>query len=341
MWCVFAELNKSCGFGGDLNRLERFYKIDQILQNRRIVPLRVFLDDLEISRATFKRDLEYMRDRFQAPVVWDAEERGYRYETEPQGSRKFALPGLWFDEAEAHALLTMQNLLSSLDQGGLIGPHIAPLMSRLNAMLGTGETSAEDLQKRFRILSVATRKVQLEYFSAVGAAVTKRDRIRIQYHARGTDELTDREISPQRLIYYRENWYVDAYCHLREGLRSFSIDCVKSVGPTGKKAKEVSGKALEEYLASGYGIFGGSDLHWAKLRFSADRARWVAAETWHPKQRGAFDEGGCYVLEVPYSTDKELMLEIMRHGAAVEVLEPRALRKKVREEHQKAADHHG
>ena len=323
-----------------MNRLERFYKIEQILNEQTVVPRQLFLEMLEVSPATFKRDLEYMRERFQAPVIWDRDAGGYRFETGKKTGQKYQLPGLWFDEKEAHALLTMQHLLASLDQGGLIGPHIAPLMSRLNAMLGTGNASADEIQKRFRILSVATRKVELEHFSMVGAAVTKRDRLLIRYHARGSNEVTEREISPQRLIYYRENWYVDAWCHLRDGLRSFSVDCIKAASVTGKKAREVSNKALEEYLASGYGIFGGSDLQWAKLRFSAERARWVAAENWHPQQRGSFDDEGRYALEVPYSIDRELMLEILRHGASVEVLEPKALQLKVRDEHLAAAAHY-
>ena len=147
-----------------MNRLERFYKIEQILNEQTVVSRGTFLDLLEISPATFKRDLEYMRDRFQAPVIWDRDAGGYRFETGKKTGQKYELPGLWFDEKEAHALLTMQHLLASLDQGGLIGPHIAPLMSRLNAMLGTGNASADEIQKRFRILSVATRKVELEHF---------------------------------------------------------------------------------------------------------------------------------------------------------------------------------
>jgi predicted DNA-binding transcriptional regulator YafY len=324
-----------------LDRLERFYRIDQMLVARRIVPRQVFLDELEVSLATFKRDLEYMRDRFNAPVIWDAEARGYRYQETPSVGRKFELPGLWFDEREAYALLMMQSLLSSLDQGGLIGPHIEPLMARLNAILGSGQTAAGDLHKRFRILTLGTRKIALEHFSAVGAAVSRRERIAIEYYARGSNETTRREISPQRLIYYRENWYVDAWCHLRDGLRSFSIDGIRSVQSNGKKAREVSNKALEDYLASGYGIFGGEFVRWAKLRFSAERARWVSSENWHPEQRSTFDEAGRYLLEVPYSVDQELMMDILRHGAEVEVLEPADLRQKVGDEHQKAAARHG
>ncbi len=116
-----------------MNRLERFYRIDQLLQERTVVARDAFLDELEISLATFKRDLEYMRDRFNAPVVWDPDVRGYRYEKKGKTGPKFALPGLWFTEDEAYALVTMQHLLSSLDQGGLIGPHIAPLLARLDA----------------------------------------------------------------------------------------------------------------------------------------------------------------------------------------------------------------
>ena len=320
-----------------MNRLERFYKIEQILNEYTVVSRERFLEILEVSPATFKRDLEYMRDRFHAPVIWDRDAGGYRFEHSQRVGRKHELPGLWFDEKEAFALLTMQHLLASLDQGGLIGPHIAPLMSRLNAMLGTGESSETEIQRRFRILSVATRKVKLEFFSLVGAAVANRERLLIRYHARANNEVTEREISPQRLIYYRENWYVDAWCHLRDGLRSFSIDCIRSASMAGIKAREVSNKALEEYLASGYGIFGGSNLQWAKLRFTPERARWVAAEQWHPEQRSSFDVQGRYVLEVPFSVDQELILEILRHGAAVEVLEPPALRRKVRDEHRHAA----
>lgn len=112
-----------------MDRLERFYKIDQLLQERTVVPRSAFLDELEMSPATFKRDLEYMRDRFDAPAEWDADLRGYRYAEQAKTGPKFALPGLWFSESEAHALITMQHLLSSLDHGGLIGPHIAPLMA--------------------------------------------------------------------------------------------------------------------------------------------------------------------------------------------------------------------
>ena len=37
------------------------------------------------------------------------------------------------------------------------------------------------------------------------------------------------------------------------------------------------------------------------------------------------------MLSIPYSEDRELVMDILRHGADVEVLEPEALRHRVRD----------
>jgi predicted DNA-binding transcriptional regulator YafY len=155
------------------------------------------------------------------------------------------------------------------------------------------------------------------------------------------DQHTERDISPQRLVHYRDNWYVDAYCHLREGLRSFSVDAMGEAQLLEEKAKELPKTELDEYLKSGYGIFGGKGVHWAKLRFSSKAARWVSKQTWHGKQKGSFDGDGSYVLEIPYSDDRELLMDILRHGADVEVLEPVELRNRVAEALAEAARRYG
>jgi predicted DNA-binding transcriptional regulator YafY len=321
-----------------MDRSERFYRIDQLLNERGVVPRNVFLDELEVSLATFKRDLEYMRDRYNAPVVWDADAGGYRFEKQRGNGPRYELPGLWFNESEVLALLTMEHLLSSLDEGGLIGPHIAPLRARLTAILGTGEASAEQIRKRIRLLAFAPRKLPLRHFEQIGRAALKRKRVHIMYYARSTDVTSERDVSPQRLVHYRGNWYLDAWCHLRDGLRTFAIDGVRSVTMLDQATREVPMKTLEDYLATGYGIMrADSNVTWAKLRFSAERARWVASEVWHPDQRGVFDPSGRYTLELPYRDDRELVPEIMKHGGGVEVIAPFELRRKIRDAHVKAA----
>lgn len=307
-----------------MSQLERLQKINQMILERTSVPVNDFLHELEISLATFKRDLEKLRSNFNAPIIYDHDSGGYKFD-KPNTGKKFELPGLWFDESEATALVLMQHLLSGLDQGGLIGPHIAPLMSRIDAILGNGETPSKELRKRIKVLGMGSRKTPIKNFSEIGSALLNRNRLQISYYARSTNKESEREISPQSLIYYRDNWYLDAYCHLRNDLRSFAVDGFRVCKVLDKKAADIPSKELNEYFANSYGIFSGKATKKARLRFTAERARWVSTETWHPNQIGAFDDEGNYILEFEYNQEPELVMDILKHGASVEVLAPQSL----------------
>lgn len=312
-----------------MDRTERFYKIQGLLERKGSVRLEEFLSELSISRATFKRDLEYLRDRLHAPIEWDRETRGYRFSRPDPLAPKFQLPGLWFNASEIRALLTMQHLLANL-QPGLLEPHVQPLLTRLRQLLDTGDHPAEEVERRIRIIHLGARQLSLPHFEVVADALLARTRLAIVYRARGRNEVTEREVSPQRLVHYRENWYLDAWCHLREDIRSFSVDAIEQATALEKRARNVAERDLDEILASGYGIFSGSRTTWATLRFTSERARWVAAEQWHPQQRGRFETDGSYVLELPYSDPRELIMDVLRYGPDVEVVGPDTLRNAVR-----------
>ncbi len=307
-----------------MDRSERFYRIDQLLLRDSVVSLERFLAELEVSRATFKRDLEYLRDRLNAPIVWDRDAGGYRYD-QPASGPAFALPGLWFNASEAHALLMMQQLLGELHPE-LLGPHVAPLQARLRALIASGEHSPEEVERRFRLVHAARRKPDIPHFGLIASATLNRQRVRLVHYNRERDETLTRDVSPQQIVYYRDHWYLDAWCHLRDGLRSFSLDAVREAERLDSAAIAIDETLLRQHFETGYGIFSGTSLTWAQLRFSPARARWVADEIWHPQQRGRFDQYGNWLLELPYSDQRELVMDILRHGADVEVLAPASLR---------------
>jgi predicted DNA-binding transcriptional regulator YafY len=313
-----------------MDRTERFYKIDHMLQSRGRVKVDDFLGELGISLATFKRDLEYMRSRLNAPIVWDRDENAYRFEGVQAGKGpKYELPGLWFTPSEAQALLTLEHLVESLEPA-LLGAHVKPLKARLAALLSSGERSVEEVRKRVRVIPFGARRHQPKHFELIASAVIGRQKLAIGYYNRMKDEATQREVSPQRLVHYRNNWYLDAWCHMRNDLRSFSLDAIRDVTVAPGKVKDVPDAELDEVLAASYGIFSGRRVQWATLRFSAERGRYVSLEEWHPKQRARFEKDGRYVLEVPYSSEKELVMDILKFGPEVEVLAPESLRESVR-----------
>ena len=319
-----------------MSRTERLYKIVRLLQTNRCVPLDRMLQELDVSRATFKRDIEYLRSRLHAPIEWDREDRGYKY-AESRNFKRQALPGLWFNSSEAYALLMMQALLAEM-QPGLLGTHVEPLKARLRAIIEAGQHPASEVESRVRLLNVATRPVPDKNFEYVAKALLSRQRLAITYYVRERDESSSREVSPQLLIHYRGNWYLVAWCHQQNAMRSFSMDAIEQAAMTTKSAKAIAKRELDGFIRQGYGIFSGTNVRWAKLRFSAERARWVSREQWHPSQRSTFDAEGQLVLELPYVDMRELSMDILRHGHHVEVLAPAELRQAVQSKLNRALD---
>lgn len=90
-------------------------------------------------------------------------------------------------------------------------------------------------------------------------------------------------------------------------------------------------------LGPGYGTLACRALNWAKPRFTPQRTRWVSTELWHPRQRGAFDADGFYVLEVPYADHREPLMDILKFGTEFEVLGPDELRQIVGDEARRLA----
>jgi predicted DNA-binding transcriptional regulator YafY len=302
----------------------KIYQLHGLLRGRRTVTsLALIMEHLECSRATAGRVIRKMRDSLQAPIDYDREYKGYRY-----GNDRYELPGLWFSAEEILALLSMQKLLAEVG-AGLLDAQLNPLRQRIEKLLeskhlGGGETH------RIRLLPIAARIPDSALFQTVAGALLQRRQLEITYHARGDNAEVVRIVSPQRLAHYRDNWYLDAWCHSRQALRSFAVDRIRHVKMLDPPADNVPEPELDAHFADGYGIFSGAAKHTAILRFTPERARWVAEERWHPQQQGQWLETGEYQLAIPYADPRELIMDILRHVPEVEVVAPEELRQEVR-----------
>jgi predicted DNA-binding transcriptional regulator YafY len=322
-----------------MSQPERLAKISHYLKTRHFVDRAFLLEELQIKPSSLKRDLAFMRDRWNWPIVFDRTLGGWRLDQQSAAAGPmYELPSVLANADEAHALLTIQHLLDRLDEGGLIRDQLGPLRERLDAILGNNPNDAAQLARRIRILPMASRPLPLPHFRTLADAVLQRRRASITHLNRATGQTTEREVSPQRLIHYRDNWYLDTWCHLRQALRSFAVDAIAQARLLATPAKDIDDAELDRALAAGYGIFAGANVQWARLQFSAERARWVAAERWHPEQRGQMQANGSYLLELPYSDPRELVMDILRHVPEVQILAPESLRQAVRERLQKGLE---
>jgi predicted DNA-binding transcriptional regulator YafY len=326
-----------------MDRTERFYKIELLIRTRGSVPFADLMDELGVSRATLKRDLEYLRERMDAPIVYDRFSNGYQFNPDARDARqvRHELPGLWFSEGEIHALLTMHQLIGGLDEGGVLARHLQPLLDKLYGMLGTSDAEARELVKRIKVMSPARRPVAPKHFELIGGALTRRQRVHLHYWVRSRREMTERTVSPQRLVHWRNTWYLDAWCHATDALRRFALDAIREADPVDQRAKDVALKTIEAELDAGYGAFSGAKAQWATLQFTPEAAQWVRHEQWHPQQEAKLHGDGSLTLRLPYSDATELAMDILRHGEQVKVLAPAALVTAVRATLQRAAAQYG
>ena len=318
-----------------MDRTERFYRIQQLLNQNRTVPVRRFLRELEISLATFKRDLEYMRSRLNIPIVWDREAAAT---ASSKGAGVQELPGLWFSDSEIYALLTMQRLLEEVEPG-LLGPHIAPLLERLKAAIGSGEHPAAEVQKRIRILHLAKRTMPLDAFPGRGqgpaGAQTAAHRLLHARAGRGdaarrlaaAPGVLPRELVPRCLVPPAQGH--PQLCGRRDPGRGRCWTSRRTQLPSASwtRCSPPATASSPDATCSG-----------RCCDSRAERARWVATEQWHPQQRTRFDPDGSYLLELPYSDHRELVMDILKHGPEVEVLAPDSLRAEVRDALQAALE---
>jgi predicted DNA-binding transcriptional regulator YafY len=312
-------------------KTDRLYKIELMIRHRGHVSFAQLRDELEVSPATLKRDLEYLRDQLGAPIEYDRAVNGYRFAGGGMRAARHELPGLWFSERELYSLLMAHQLLSGLDTEGLLSRHLQPLLDRVHDLLGPGnESEARALMKRVRIVSALRRPVPSACFERMAEALVRRRRLQMTYLTRARGTVSRRQVSPQRLVHYKNTWYLDAWCHTREKLLRFALDAVQDASVDEQRAKDVAMRQVEAEMDAGYGIYAGGTRRLATLRFSPRAAPWTSHEQWHPEQQGRWLPEGSWELTLPYVDETELVMDLLRQGEQVQVLAPESLRQAVR-----------
>jgi predicted DNA-binding transcriptional regulator YafY len=310
-----------------MSKVERLYHLHNILNQRRTpISRQDLMERLECSQATLYRLVGELRDFLGAPIEQEPETRGFYYDRSYE--QPFELPGIWISPGELQALLAARQVLANV-QPGLLEGELESLQGRITSLLQQRGVEAEGGDSRIHIQHVAGRAVPARMFQDVLGALVQRQRLEIRYHGRRRDEESERVISPQRLTQYRNSWYLDAWCHRASGLRSFALERIRHQSLLDDEAREVPAEVLSAHFDQSYGIFSGPAEYTAELRFTPETARWIAEEIWHPDQQGAFEADGSWLLKLPFSNSRELLMDLLRYGAEVEILAPEFLRESI------------
>ncbi len=320
-----------------MDKRDKLYELHRIFAQSRTsyISKTTLLERLEISESTLKRRLRDLRDQYGAPLEYSSEHHGWYY----RPGEHFELPGLWFNQQELYAFLTLEQLLETLGPG-LVSTQLAQARNRIKTLLSAHSNLDEDINEKLRIIATFQRKIDSSYFQELVKATFSRRQLKITTTNRQTRHITERTISPQRIVYYKDNWYIDAYCHYRNAIRTFAMDSIQKVTQLHRAAKMISPEKIDAETQQSYGIFSGKATHTAVIEFHPPASFWVANEIWHPQQSGQWRTAEIYELHIPYHHEKELLADILRYGDLVTVRAPQTLRDAIRHTAQTILNRH-
>ncbi|WP_305908547.1 WYL domain-containing transcriptional regulator [Methylomarinum sp. Ch1-1] len=315
-----------------MDKFNRIWQLHQEFSNRRLpVKLSKLAELLECSEKTIQRTLKQMQLELNAPLEYTPEFHGWRYT--PDRQDQFELPGLWMNESELVSLILLLSILETFGNG-LLNREMQRANVYITKLLSDRGLNRDAMTAKLKVLPIAQKTLPSKTLYTVSEALFKNRQVAIDYTDFNNRETT-RTISPQTLVYYRDNWYVDAWCHLRSELRTFSIARITAVSLKNTAIKPIGSELLSAHFSESYGIFAGQPTQTAKLKFSPKIAREIAMQCWHEKQKAYWD-GEHYLLEIPYGKSEELIMDIMRYLPDIEVLGPADLKDAVKSRIQRA-----
>lgn len=310
-----------------MDKLDRIQQLHRIFKShKRPVSIAKIADRLQCTDRNAKRIIYELRDRFLAPIEYDETAKGWHYDkNQPE---PYELPGLWLTSQEIEGFSVILNLLKSL-QADEFSQNLKPIERSLHKLLEANGVDSSVFSQHIKLIHRGDIQSNYKVLVTATEAINNQRRLDIQYKDyKGA--VTKRTISPLTLVHYCDNWYLDAWCHKREALRSFLLSRVIKTAVSTEAAKKVDQTQKEEHFASAYGIFAGKAKHMAEIAFFSDVAREVAAKQWHPEQELTWEPDNSLLLRVPYNDDRELVRDILKYGNNAEVLKPAALRSKIR-----------
>ena len=176
-----------------------------------------------------------------------------------------------------------------------------------------------------------------EIVKDLSEATTSRKRVEIMYQAVSTGKITKRKVDPYQVWVMNGSFYLIAFCNVRNAIRTFAMDRIKSYSITDESFEMSEDFKLEDYLQAAFRVMRGKPEK-VTFRLTPGAAHVVRERIWHPTQELREIEGGGIEISVEVPINYEIISWIMGFGSAAEIIEPESLRKQIKEELAKASD---
>ncbi|PKN20005.1 MAG: WYL domain-containing protein [Deltaproteobacteria bacterium HGW-Deltaproteobacteria-6] len=309
---------------------ERFLWFHNEIKQNRHPNAQTLATQFEITGKTAQRNIEFMRDRLNAPLRYVPHLRGYEYH-----DNTWEIPGFWLHEDEIISLVLSYRLASAVPDSS-VKTALRTFLNQIIANHASANFSIDELSDKISVKNIAYAQTSENIFHGFLEALLRSRPMRIEYYSPHNGQTTTRDILPFHLLNYMGTWHIIAYCNVKKELRDFVLSRIKTISVCETPVDvHVPATRVKEYIRQTFGIFQGKETMEVCLRFAKDIASWIAEQSWHPAQKAWMEKDGRLSLTIPVADFREIKREILRYGSQVEVVTPAALRKEVKKEIEK------
>ena len=314
---------------GTKNIYERFVWFDNQVRAKKYPNATSLAEQFEISTKTAQRDIDFMRDRLLCPLDYDSSQKGYYCDDET-----FTLPMVYLSSEELSALLIARKMLQDISSGS-IGDEISSIVDKITNILKKHSVVADQIDDAFSFQLIEYSPAPEAVFKAVLEGCLKKRCLSFTYYSPAAEERSERTVEPYHLFNYMGTWHLIGHCHLRKEIRDFALSRISGTRVLTKSFKTPADFDFKKYFLSTFGLYKGKSTEEVIIKFTPEKSKWIKDQIWHKDQKTKLLKDGSLEISFPVSDYSEIKREILKHGDAVVVIKPKALRDLIRAEAQK------
>ena len=308
----------------------RLLKIDEQLRAKRFPTARSLAKEFDVSKRTVERDIEFLRDRYEAPIEYDHSKCGYAYTQET-----FFLKSLFLTDEELFSAAVFEKALQQYRNTPIEG-RLKAVFAKLTELLPDDAVSVNTmwLGDSLTFIPEPSPEISPEIFDAVFSGVKARRAIRFLYRSLTQTEAAVRTCEPYHIVCQRGAWYVIGRCADKNEERIFSFSRMSEIEVLKDRAFELpTGFTVEQYIDKNVGVWlNRREPFTVRLLFSASVSVFAEEHIWNEEQTVLVHEDKSVEVSFKTTQFEEIKRFVLGQGATVQVLEPPELLQAVREE---------
>jgi predicted DNA-binding transcriptional regulator YafY len=304
----------------------RLLKLEHLIKTLNYPNTTVLCKELEVSRRTIMRDLEFLQDQYNAPIEYDSFHRGYYFT-----DKTFFVKRGMLSEAE---LLTVSTMLPLMDQykNTPLENAFKSVFEKLYDMLPTEIKVDSSFINDVQFISDPLPKIDVEIFNGIFTSIRNKKTVQFGYRSIENTDWVPREFDPYKVICQKGNWYVFGFCHKHQKFMVYSLSRMKELIIL-DEFNFIEDFEKHIHIDPNIGIWN-NDVEPIKIEllFSKEINTYILERTWHKDQECKQNDDGSVYLSFTSNQTQELKYWIMSFGSAVKVLSPETLREDIKKE---------